>query len=519
LVAGVVAVIAFAAFVPALSGGFVSWDDEKNFVQNLRYRGLGPAQLSWMLTTMEGHYMPLTWISLGLDYVVWGMRPEGYHLSNLVLHALTATVAYVVALRLLAAAVGAGSRWSLRLAAALSALLFAVHPLRVESVAWITERRDVLCGLFFLLALILYLRAAAGGTRRAYWASVAMAGLALLCKAIAVPLPAVLVVLDVYPLRRLGPGRWTTPSARRVWLEKVPFVVLSLGAAVMALVAQQSIGSLSTTARVGWPARLAISAYALVFYAGKTVAPIDLAPLYEMPFQVDAFTPSHVTSIGAVVAAAIALVLVRRQAPALTAAAAAFTVLLLPMLGIVHFGPHLAADRNTYLAGLAPALLAGGGTLRLWRARRAPVAYAVAGLGGMVIAVLAGMSWRQSAIWHDSETLWSHALRTSPSAIAHVKLGMLREDAGQPLVAIEHYREAIRLHPDLPAAYNNWGIALGHLGRFDEAIEKFQMALAVRPDYAEARHNLAITRQVAAPSVPPRTMPRLEGPAPPAPTR
>jgi tetratricopeptide (TPR) repeat protein len=199
-----------------------------------------------------------------------------------------------------------------------------------------------------------------------------------------------------------------------------------------------------------------------------------------------------------VVAAAIALALVRRRAPALTAAAVAFTALLLPMLGIVHFGPHLAADRNTYLAGLAPAMLAGGWTLHLWHARRGAVAHAAAGASVVIVAVLAVMTWQQSAIWHDSETLWRHALRASPSSIAHVKLGMLLEDAGQSQAAIEHHREAVRLHPDLALAYNNWGIALGHLERFDEAMEKFQMALTVRPDYPEAQHNLTITRLRAA---------------------
>jgi protein O-mannosyl-transferase len=511
-VAGVVAEIVFAAFVPALRGDFVSWDDETNFVLNQRYRGLGPAQLRWMLTTMEGHYMPLTWLSLGFDYVVWGMRPAGYHLTSLVLHALAGAAAYVVALRLFAVAVGPVPRWALRIAAAVSALLFAVHPLRVESVAWITERRDVLCGLFFLLAVALYLRAAAGGPRRVYWASVAMAALALLCKAIAVPLPVVLVVLDVYPLRRLGPGQWTTASARRVWLEKVPFAALSLGAAVVALVAQRSIGNL-TTLELGWPARLAISAYALVFYAWKTVAPTGLAPLYELPFRVDALAPSYVASAVAVVAAATALWLGRRRAPAATAAAAAFAALLLPMLGIVHFGPHLAADRNTYLAGLAPAMLVGGWALHLWRGRRGAVGHAVAGACVVLVAVLAVLTWRQSGIWHDSETLWRHALRTSPSAIAHVKLGMLLEDAGQPQAAIEHHREAVRLHPDLAVAYNNWGIALGHLERFDEAMEKFQLALRIRPNYREAQHNLAITRLRAAEPALQREMAGAPGPA------
>src|SRR3989304_7078372 len=158
-----IALLAFAAFLPALENGFVSWDDEKNFLENPRYRGLGWTQLRWMFTTFhEGHYQPLSWLTLGVDYVVWGMAPFGYHLTNLILHAANAMLFYFLALQLLRPAVPVGSDRELRvfpISGAFAALIFAIHPLRVESVAWVTERRDVLSGLFFLLTIVCYLKA------------------------------------------------------------------------------------------------------------------------------------------------------------------------------------------------------------------------------------------------------------------------------------------------------------------------------------------------------------------------
>src|SRR5574341_654274 len=237
------ALLTFAVFSPALHNGFIDWDEGSLLLGNRHYRGLGWDQIAWMFTTrLMGHWMPLNWISFGLDYTLWGMNPLGYHLTNVVVHAVNAAVFYAVALRLLALALperltADGGR--LRLGALAAALLFSLHPLRVESVAWITERRDVLSGLFYLLAILAYLRyceARMTGRRRwprPYWAAVALCGLAVLSKAIAVSLPVILLLLDIYPLRRLGvgPGGWTGPSARRVWLEKLPFAALAAGAA------------------------------------------------------------------------------------------------------------------------------------------------------------------------------------------------------------------------------------------------------------------------------------------------
>ncbi|HEY7434346.1 MAG TPA: hypothetical protein VIE41_04315, partial [Methylomirabilota bacterium] len=198
-----------AAVFPLAVLGKFQWDDYPLLVENTEYRGLAWSNLRWMFSTnLMGHYMPVTWITYGLDYVLWGLDPFGYHLTNLALHAANTTLVYVVALRLFravwAAAPGQGAD-SLRIGAALTALLFGVHPLRVESVVWITERLDLVCGLFYLLAVLMYLRSVerestgVWPSRRYYWAAVGMFVLALLSKSMAVTLPVVLLILDAYP--------------------------------------------------------------------------------------------------------------------------------------------------------------------------------------------------------------------------------------------------------------------------------------------------------------------------------
>ena len=494
LIAVVIAQLVVVAFSPALRAGFVLWDDDAYFLHNPYYRGLGPAQLRWMFTVMSGHYMPLTWLTHGLDYVLWGMRPAGYHAVNVGLHALAAVIAYFVARRVLAAAVGPVQAGALRAGAAVAALIFAVHPLRVESVAWITERRDVLCGVFFLLAVLCYLRALDSGARRRwYWLAVALAALALASKAMAVTLPAVLLLLDVYPLGRLGPGRWLR---RDVWLEKLPFALLSAAAAILAIVAQRSVGTLSDLRDVGIAERLGLTAYGLVFYVWKTLVPTGLAPLYETPYDGATLTPWSAASAVIVAAGAVALVRVRRRWPGVTAAGAAFVVLLLPVLGLLHFGLHIVADRNTYFAGLVLALLAGAAVLRALHGVRSPMAARATGAAALVVIVLLGvLTWRQSGVWRDSRTLWTHAVAVSPSSVAHAKLGVLLDAEGRTEEAIGHFREAVRLRPDSAYAENNWGIALGNVWRFDEAVAHFEAAIRAEPTYAEAHRNLQLTRE------------------------
>src|SRR3989454_1065969 len=369
-----VALLTLTAFLPTLQNQFVSWDDDKNFLENPHYRGLGWTHLRWMWTTHLGHYIPLTWMTLGLDYLLWGMNPLGYHLTNLLLHAANAVVFFFVVRRLLTRALPGPSErgHALAVAAGVAALVFAIHPLRVESVAWATERRDVLSGLFYLLTILMYLRAYESGARGRgwYWLAVAVFVCALLSKSMVVNLPVVLLILDVYPLRRLGGaiGWWSEP-ARRVHLEKIPFVLLAAAASAIAVMAQSSVHAALSLAQLSMPRRLAISAYGLSFYVWKMVVPVNLSPFYERGL-IDPWATPFLLSYGLVLAITAIVLALRRRVPGLPAAWVAYIVVLLPVLGIFQSGPQIAADRYTYLAGLGWAILAGAGLLSCWRSSR-----------------------------------------------------------------------------------------------------------------------------------------------------
>ena len=291
LLACLVAGITFVVFSSALQNDFVNWDDESFLVNNLNYRGLGWEQLRWMFTTFHmGPYQPLSRMSLGLD-LIWGMNPVGYHLTNLILHAANAALFYFICRRLLVLALSMSNErsWLLSVSSAFAALVFSIHPLRVESVVWATERRDVLSGFFVLCSVYCYLRA--NCTSRAHkwsrlWATTAIVVyvMSLLSKATAITLPLILLILDVYPLRRLPwkPREWFVPARRRVWQEKIPFLV-----AALPLFDRHSRPKGSSGAKVsngyGFGPRLAQAFFGASFYLWKTLVPVKLSPLNQIP--------------------------------------------------------------------------------------------------------------------------------------------------------------------------------------------------------------------------------------------
>ena len=491
LVPVLIAVVTFATFLPALHNQFVNWDDDKNFLENPHYRGLGWTQLSWMWTTHMGHYIPLTWMTFGLDYLLWGMNPRGYHVTNLLLHAANAVVFFFITRRLLTRALPSPSErgHTLAVSAAFAALVFAIHPLRVESVAWATERRDVLSGLFYLSAVLAYLRACDREERARgwYWGAVALFAGALLSKSMAVNLPVVLMILDVYPLRRLGGsiGWWSKP-ARRIYVEKIPFVLLAAAASAIAVMAQFSIHAALPLAQLGVPGRLAVSAYGLSFYLGKMIVPVNLSPIYELPRTVSPWAMPFILSFGLAIAITAIVLSLRRRMLGLPAAWLAYLVVLLPVLGIFQSGPQIAADRYTYLAGLGWAILAGAGLLSSWS--RLPLL-----LIGLVVFIPVGLgtlTWNQVHVWHDSKTLWAHALAIDPnSSVAQNDFGEALAQQGKLAEAIEHYRQALEIKPDYADAHYNLGGALAQQGKLADAIHHYQRALQITPGDADAHTN------------------------------
>jgi Tfp pilus assembly protein PilF len=487
LTLAVVAALALLIFASTLGHDFVEWDDDRNFLRNEHYRGLGLAQLRWMFTSaLLGHWIPVTWISLGLDYVMWGMSPAGYHLTNIVLHAANAALMFLVSLRLLREAQPMVADASLRLGAAAAALFFALHPLRAESVAWITERRDVLSGFFYLLTILAYLQR----QRRWYMASLVFYALGLLSKSMVMTLPLVLIVLDVYPLRRLPPPgrRWLSAEARPVLLEKLPFAVMAVavGAAAAAIVAT-TLGFTSAET-YPWPARLLVAAYGVAFYAWKTLVPVALSPLYELPSPERLLDPSFVTAVAAGVIVSVVVIIWRRRWPWALAAWLAYGITLAPVSGILHNGPQLVADRYSYLPCLAGAVLFGAATARLADGRLRHVAVAVAALW---LAVLGTLTWGQAAVWRDTDSIWRQALAVDPAcAFCHRQWGAVLGNRGALEPALVHFEQALALRPDRVTGHGNIGLVLLKAGRPAQAAVHFEKVLAVYPDNADVRSRL-----------------------------
>ena len=495
------ALVTAVVFAPVLRGGFLDWDDPINFLENPYYRGLGWPQLRWMLTaSVMGHWIPVTWLTLGADFAMWGMNPFGYHLTNLLLHAVSAALFYLVAQRLLGLAMPAASPGTASLGAAVAALYFAVHPLRVESVAWITERRDLTSGLFFLLTILAYLKAherppaVATGWR---WVSLAAAALALASKSIVMGLPLVLLILDVYPLGRLGPRvrDWWSPQARRVWREKIPFALLAVAAGAAAYLVQRNAGYLTPADPAG---RIGMVAYNVWFHVWKTVAPLDLAPIYELPSRVNPLELPYLLSAAGALAITVAVWLLRRRWPAGLAIWAFYLVTLAPVAGVVHTGNHLGADRNTYVPGMAFALPIGALAMVIVLARRrgllrAPIAAMALGAVAMWIGGLALAARAQSFIWHDSETLWRYAIEVEPGcAICHHNLGTNVARRGDWIQAQALLDRAIALRPDRSEFQGTYGPILIQMGRRAEGVAKLRYRLDREPRDVTARVNLAI---------------------------
>jgi Tfp pilus assembly protein PilF len=495
--------VTFMSFSPILRNQFVEWDDYENLISNGHYRGLGWAQLSWMFTTFHmGPYQPLSWMTYGLDYLLWEMKPAGYHLTSLLFHAANAVFFYFVCRRILGIVwqnETTHSPWQLSAAALFGALFFSIHPLRVESVAWATERRDVVSGCFFLATVYCYLRAAASKVeaRPARWltAAVFCYVLSLLGKATAITLPVLLLILDTYPLRRLDsdPRKWwATSSSRRVLQQKLPFVLPAILFAIVAFLGQQHVAAFKSLGSYGIESRVAQALFACGFYVWKTILPLRLSPLYEIPPNFSFWDPMILAGAATAIAITVTMYGLRKLWPSGLACWAYSIAMLAPVLGIVSTGPQLAADRYTYLSFLSWAVLAGGGLLWVTqsgaRVRSLLSAYLTATI---VLMIFSLFTWRQTTVWRDTGTLWSHVLKLNPnSSIAHYNLAKFLANTGHRDAAMAHYRDALKIRPDDAEAHNNFGLLLAVEGRTDESIKEFQTAIKINPEYERAFFNL-----------------------------
>jgi tetratricopeptide (TPR) repeat protein len=496
----VVAAVTFAVFLPSLRNGFVNWDDTTNFLNNPDYRGLAWENLRWMATTfLLGQWIPLTWLTLGFDYVLWGMEPFGYHLTNLVLHCATAVAWYLTSRRLLALGTPSLGYSALTGGALASALFFAIHPLRVESVAWVTERRDVLSGLFFALTMLGYLQArATDGNRSWLRLSIGCYALAALSKSIVVSLPIILLLLDVYPLRRVDIERAHPRELWRLVSEKVPYLAIAVATGLMAIWAQQHNKFLTPLDQLPLLDRVPVVLYSVWFYFAKTLVPTGLSPLYELPAKVSILEPRFLGSaLGAITFGAAAALLARRR-PALGVAAAAYAVMLVPVSGLVHNGHQLVHDRYSYLSCLPWAMIFGAGIASVIRAVqhglvRGSVGRPAVAAAAAWLAALGALTAEQTKVWRDDDTLWRYALDADPAcSICHSNLGLSLANRNLHSLALSEFERSLALRPDRLQVHGHLGVALLNLDRPAEALTHFQTVLERSPHDLANRNNLAV---------------------------
>lgn len=473
LASGLLAATALV-FAPIVQFDFVTWDDGPYVFGNPRVlSGLSLRTIAWAFTSNTPYWHPLTWISHMADVTLFGPGPHAMHAVNLAIHLANVLLLFVL-LR------GLTSRL---VPPAFVAALFALHPLHVESVAWIAERKDLLSTLFVLVSLIAY----AGYARRPgaiRYAGVAAAFvLSLMCKPMYVTLPALLLLLDYWPLGRVAGGA----SPARLCLEKAPLALLSAASMIVTYIGQQRTGTMSQFAALPLDARAANAVVSYAVYLRKMVWPVDLAAFYPYPAERPAAVViASVLVLAAISAAALGL---RRRTPYVIVGWLWYLLSLLPVIGFIQVGNQAMADRFTYLP------LVGIFIAIAWLAAdavRQPAGRALA--GAAAIAVLAGcaaLTRAQIATWSDGAAMWTRVLEISPdSADAHSALGAELADRGQLQAARAHQEEALRLRPSDPDAHNELGKLDAERGDRQSAIRHFSSAVQYRPAFGEAWHNL-----------------------------
>jgi tetratricopeptide (TPR) repeat protein len=457
----------FAVYAPVARFDFVNFDDPIYVIDNPHLRnGISVESIGWALTSGEGGlWFPVTRISELLDCQLFGLRSGPHHLTNVLWHALATLFLFAFLRR------STGARWR----SAWVAFLFALHPLHVESVAWVTERKDVLSAFFWFLTLWAYVRYSERPSTGRYLLVLTCFGFGLMSKPMVVTLPFVLLLLDVWPL-----GRWSWKTPRLE--EKIPFFVLAAAAAIVTYLAQRSVGAMVTVSAAPLGLRMENALVSYAVYIGQTFWPAHLAVFY--PYSLD--QPAWQPILAAMAIAGISLLALRwfRSRPYFAVGWLWYLVTLVPVIGLVQVGEQARADRFMYLpmTGLLIALA--------WSPRAKPAVAAVAA-GACLAAGL--VTWVQIGYWRNTESLFRHALDvTEGNYLAHYQLGVfLAETPSRTPEAIAEYQAALRTRPNNPAALNNLGVALAKTPeRLPEAIALYQSALRILPDYVLALNNL-----------------------------
>ncbi|MHB8909941.1 MAG: tetratricopeptide repeat protein [Syntrophales bacterium] len=463
---------------------FVNYDDAEYVYENPHVsHGLTGRGIAWAFTTTHfSNWHPLTWISHMLDCQIYGLHAGGHHLTNVLLHATATILLFLVLWRM------TGYLWR----SAFVAVVFAVHPLRAESVAWVAERKDVLSGLFFMLTLWAYV----GYSRRSfstirYLMVVVLFALGLMAKPMLVTLPFVLLLLDYWPLGRLGlpmAGRHFPFSWRSV-VDKLPLLVLAAASCVVTFFAQgEAVASVDV---VSIYTRIANALVSYMAYIEKLFYPVGLAAHYPYP--------EHDLPIGKVIASTLALAGIstaalvwRRRFPYLFVGWFWYIVMLIPVIGLVQVGSQSMADRYTYLPQIGLCIAVTWGIVQCttsWRHRF----WMYGATSALAVLVLMGLAWKQTSYWRNTEALWAHTLTcTANNDRAHFNLAVELEKRGQVDAAITNYQKALEIKPVDSKAHNNLAMALEGQGQVDAAIAHYRKALEIKPADVKAHNNLGL---------------------------
>ncbi|MEI6083960.1 MAG: tetratricopeptide repeat protein [Verrucomicrobiota bacterium] len=456
----VIVLLTFAAHYNGLFGEFLTYDDDTHITRNSVIRALTADNLRVMFTGQIANlYCPLTWLSFAVDYQIWGLNPFGFHLTNLLLHIANSLLVMLLIHRLLRDLTPHAA-----LIAALTGAIFGVHPLHVESVAWATERKDVLFGFFYLLALLAYLRWVTTGRRVAFWCCFVAFIAATLSKSAAVTLPAVLLLVDVFWARRVA------------WLEKLPFFLVSAIVAGETVLAQTP--ALASTELIPLADRVGLVGYCGLFYVEKFFWPVNLSAIYP---SFSRMSWSSLTGLGyalgflAVTAGVVGL---RRRAPILLPAWLFYLITLSPTIGLAPVGLHVVADYYSYIPQLGIGLAVSVGLVTAGQ-RLPALRPVILGATGLLLLTWTVLSARYSAAWANTETLFQSVLVQYPRCLpAHINLANWYREHQQWDAAINHSQQAVAVAPTSLPGRRNLAMALISAGRPREAVPVVREVLA-----------------------------------------
>jgi protein O-mannosyl-transferase len=499
--------IVFLCYHNVLRDQFV-WDDRVNFVGNPHFRGLGLSNLLWMTTTcLDANFHPLLWATFGIDYILWGMNPAGYHLTNLLIHVLNTVLVFFLIpsfIRPQEPSEQFQPSFEMKTAAAafVGALFFGIHPLRVEPVSWLSARGDLLCCFFYLPAVMAYLKMAKNTDNAAIkkkWLYIALFFfiLSLLSRAWAVTLPVVLLLMDIYPLGRPQGQRPIIQSYKKILFEKTPFFIFSLIFGIAAVSAKKT--ALTSIADHSFLERLMQSIFGAMHYPWKTLVPIALSPLYLLNENTyNPFELKYIESLFLFIGIGIILTINRKRHKWLLTAFAIYLATVFPLLGFFQAGPQIVADRYSYISCIPFAVLAAAGMFKIFNfiRRQQPgiifriLIFALPGVGLLFSGVL---SYQQVSVWKNEIALWNHVLKLDPkNYYAYYGRGVELEKINNIHGALDDYDNAIKFNPEYPRPYNNRGVIRMAQNDLEGADEDFRKSIELNPAYAEAHANLGV---------------------------